>query len=221
MNKTTLSFTIVLLILGLFISMQFKTQQEIINSINYQDAATLIEIDDIMQARETELLEYLQELRQQRSDLALQVTGAEDLIYQTQREIEQLKLLSGEVPVSGPGITVTFTRDADLRYFDFVDLVNELWVSGAEAIAINDHRVIFNTHILDSPSGEILVNNENLLFPIVVTAIGNPNNLESVLTMPGGLVNNWRRLLGINPTIVARDRVIIPAVNIQETILRF
>ena len=220
MNKTTLSFTVVLLVLGLFISMQFKTQQEIRDALTYQDAATLVTINRTMQAREAELLETLQELRQGRYEIAFQLISNEELIYQTQREIEQLKILNGEVPVSGPGITVTITRDSNLYYLDLLDLVNELWGSVAEAIAINDHRITINTHIQEYSPGEILVNNEPLLFPIVVTAIGNSNDLQTGLTLPGGLVDGWS-WRGISPTIVARDRVTIPAINIQETVHRF
>ena len=217
MNKTTLSFTIVLLILGLFISMQFKTHQDIRNILAYQDPTTLIEIYRILEARETELLENLQELRQQRDYLVSQVTRDEELIYRTKREIEDLQILTGTVPVIGPGITLTFTRDAQIWDRALIHLVNELRVSGAEAIAINDYRLTANTHIQRSLTGDILLNNEPLLFPIVVTAIGNPDDLETGLTMPGGIIFEWR-FFGINPTITTRDSVTIPAVNIQETI---
>lgn len=217
MNKTKLSFTIVLLILGIVISMQFKTQQQLINSLAYQDPRDLITIYHTMKAKEEELADTLQELRQRRNDLASQVIRGEELINQTQKEIEQLKILSGEVPVSGPGITVTITRDAPLLHYDLIDLVNELWATGAEAIAINDHRVTINTHIQQYSPDEILINNESLLFPVVVKAIGDPHTLEKGLTFTGGLVENWRILYGIYPSITARDRITIPAVKIQET----
>jgi len=220
MNKTTLSFTIVLLILGLLISMQFKTQQDIRDTLSYQDPRTLIEIDSAMEARETNLLEDLQELRQRRDYLISQGTRDEELIYQTRREIEQLQVLNGTVAVSGQGIRLSFTRNDHLWPHDLIDLVNELWTSDAEAVAINGNRITVNTHIQRGVSGEILLNNEALLFPIEVTAIGNPIGLETGLTMPGGLIFEWG-WHGISPIINTVDRITIPAVDIQETINRF
>ena len=221
MNKATLSFTVALLVLGLLISMQFKAHQGIANLLEYQNPMDLVTIYRTMEAREAELLETLNDLHQRRSELISQATREEELTYQAQREIEQLKILNGEVPVSGPGITVTITRDAHLWHFDLVDLVNELWASNAEAIAINDHRVTVSTHLQQhTPIDEILLNNETLLFPIIVTAIGDPHALEMGLNLPGGLVDSWRTFHAIHPTITARDRVSIPAARAQETIHR-
>jgi len=214
MNKAIVSFTVALLILGLFISMQFKAQREISNAIFYQDPIDLVTIYRTMESREAELLKTLNELHQRRNELATQVTRDEELIYQKQREIEQLKIINGAVPVSGPGITVTIRSDAPLLHTDLVDIVNEFWNAGAEAIAINDHRITTTTHVLQNfPIGEILVNNESLLFPIVVTAIGDPHTLEMGLLLPGGLIDTWRLWHGIHPIITTRDRVVIPAVS--------
>jgi uncharacterized protein YlxW (UPF0749 family) len=219
MNKTTISFTVVLLILGLVISMQFKTQQDIRNTLEHQNPADLVAIYRAMEARETELLETLSDLRQRRIEI-LDAAREEDLlIYQVQREIEQLKLLSGEVPVSGPGINVTIS-DTTIWHIDLVDLVNELWATSAEAIAINNHRVTANTHIQRNSAGEILLNNEILSFPIVVTAIGDPHTLEMGLIFRGGLMDNWETFHAIRPIVTARERVSIPAISIQETMHR-
>jgi len=199
--------------------MQFKTHQDIRNTLAYQDPAVLIEIYRTLETRESDLLYVLHELRQRRDYLASQVTRDEELIYQTQREIEQLQILNGVVPVSGPGITIIIARDAHIWDLALINLVNELWVSGAEAIAINDHRLTVNTYLQGNLYGDIFLNNEPLSFPIVITAIGNPNTLETGLTMPGGIVFEWI-FFGINPIIIAEYNINIPAINIQETIHR-
>lgn len=215
MSKTTISFTIVLLVLGIVISMQFKTQQQLINSLAYQDARDLVTLYNTMKEKELDLSITVEELRQKKNTLEFEAAKGEELIYLTQQEIEQLQILNGELPVSGPGITVTITRDAPLLHYDLVDLVNELWATGAEAIAINDHRITVNTHIQQYSADEILVNKEKLLFPCIVKAIGDPHTLEKGLTFTGGLIENWRILYGIYPLITPRESITIPSIKSQ------
>ncbi|KUO53401.1 MAG: hypothetical protein APF76_09170 [Desulfitibacter sp. BRH_c19] len=213
MNKSIISFTIVLLVLGIFISMQFKTQQQLINSLAYQDARDLITLYNTMKEKQDDLSITVQELRQRKSTIEYETARGIERIDNTEQEIEQLQMLNGELPVNGPGITVTITGDAPLLHYDLVDLVNELWATGAEAIAINDHRITVNTYIQPYSSDEIFVNDEKLLFPCIIKAIGDPHTLEKGLTFTGGLVENWSILYGIYPSITPRDNIAIPAVK--------
>ncbi len=94
---------------------------------------------------------------------------------------------AGTVAVSGPGIVVTLsdsTRpgagDEPARVFD-VDIqhvVNALWGAGAEAIAINGHRVSAGTAIR-SAGEAILVDLKPLVSPYEIEAIGDPDGLRT------------------------------------------
>ncbi len=212
MNKKILPFTIVLIFLGIVVSMQFKAHQQLLNSLAYQDARDLITIYHSMKEKQNELLETVQELRSKRNTMAIEAARGIELIEHTEEEIEQLQIINGKLPVTGPGITVTITRDAPLLHYDLVDLINELWVSGAEAIAINDQRVTLETHIQQFAPDEIYVNGEKLLFPCIIKAIGDPHTLETGLTFSGGLIDNWRILYGIYPSITTRENISIPAI---------
>jgi uncharacterized protein YlxW (UPF0749 family) len=211
MNKKTLiSFTLVLLVLGFLLGMQFKTQQRLINSLAYQDARDLITIYNNMREKLGDLNKTANELKQSQSDMELEVAQGVELIELTNKEISQLRIINGEVAVEGPGISITITRDAPLLHYDLIDLINELWVSGAEAIAINDHRVTATTHIKQAGLNEITINNETLLFPYTIKAIGDPHTLEKGLTFTGGLIENWTGFYGIYPSIAKKDRLSIP-----------
>jgi uncharacterized protein YlxW (UPF0749 family) len=211
MNKKIITITCVLFILGIILSMQFKTQQQLLNTLEYQDARDLITIYHSMKEKQEELLLTVQELRNRKLTMAEETTKGMELIKHTEEEIKQLQVINGELAISGPGITVTITRDAPLLHYDLLDLINELWSSGAEAIAINDHRITLNTYIQQFAPDEILINNEKLLFPCVVKAIGDPNTLEKGLTFSGGLIDNWKILYGIYPSITTRESIEIPA----------
>jgi uncharacterized protein YlxW (UPF0749 family) len=80
-----------------------------------------------------------------------------------------------------------------ILYVDIIHIVNELWASGAEAIAINDYRITQDTSIFYAENEQnmsITVDNNNLTYPIIIKAIGDPNNLDKGLTMPGGIMDN-------------------------------
>ena len=66
---------------------------------------------------------------------------------------------------------------------DILTLVNQLIISGAEAIAINDNRYNNNTDIVSVNSKEILVSSKRIVSPYVIKAIGNKKNLESSITI--------------------------------------
>lgn len=114
---------------------------------------------------------------------------------------------SGSVAVSGPGIELTLDDnprdpngtivDQDLR-----QIVNGLWVAGAEAVTINGHRLSARTAIRQAGAA-ITVNYRSLTTPYHIQAIGDPDGLESAfMQSPGG---SWlsflRRNYGVSSTI--------------------
>jgi uncharacterized protein YlxW (UPF0749 family) len=103
--------------------------------------------------------------------------------------VEGLRASAGLQALRGPGVVVELadSPDAprtggdvtDLRIQD-VDLqlvVNALWASGAEAVAVNGHRVAGGTAIRQAGQA-ILVNFRAVSSPYRVTAIGDPEYLR-------------------------------------------
>ena len=87
--------------------------------------------------------------------------------------------------------------------------VNELRAGGAEAIAINDQRLIGTSEIRCS-GPTITVNGKVFGAPFVVKAIGDPKTLNSALTMRGGVVDSLKHW-GIKVTIKEENEIAIPA----------
>ena len=54
--------------------------------------------------------------------------------------------------------------------------------AGAEAISINDQRIVYNTYVVDINYTYISVNGKRIVSPYVVKAIGNTTYLESALS---------------------------------------
>lgn len=149
-----------------------------------------------LQARAEQAARRIEELRSEADDLAranrdLTAAGA-GLDAQTQAELRRLEAVSGAGAVTGPGILVLADDgDADSREARVVDadlrqLVNQLWRSGAEAIAVNGHRLSSRTAIR-SAGDAITVDYRSLTRPYRVEAIGDADAMVSRFAgSPGG-----------------------------------
>jgi uncharacterized protein YlxW (UPF0749 family) len=98
---------------------------------------------------------------------------------------------------------------ADLR-----DLINVLRSARAEAISINDQRILSNTSIT-SVGNTILVNNFHLLPPFTVVAIGEPELLSQRLTDANALPDLNKRLKSNNIqfSFVIKNGLLAPIYN--------
>lgn len=211
-----ISLTIVFIVLGFLLSTQFKTQQKVLTALDTQRKEDLITVWKNLDEKNRMLQEEIQNLDAAYRELLAQSEEETSALRTMTDDINKLRLISGITPVTGPGITVTITGDAPLYFLDLVDLVNELWATGAEAISINDHRVTLQTSIAedsDSFSFYITVDGEKLLFPIIVKAIGDPHTLEKGLTFTGGLIDIWKTQFNIHPEVQQRQEINIPAVK--------
>ena len=104
----------------------------------------------------------------------------------TAATIQRLNLSTGGSAVHGPGIVIRATdapvQQDSLRGLifdsDLSRLVNGLWESGAEAVAINGHRVTSMTPIRSAGSA-ITVDYVSISPPYRIEAIGDPATLQA------------------------------------------
>lgn len=125
------------------------------------------------------------------------------------QELTQSNILVGKTDVEGEGIEITL-KDGEysVTATDLIRLVNELRLAEAEAISINDERVINLTDIVDV-SSFVVVNGQRLSSPFVIKAIGNQKYLESGLTAKGGFLDTIQD--------EGKEMVITPSKNITIT----
>jgi uncharacterized protein YlxW (UPF0749 family) len=176
-------------------------------------------------------------LAARRSALTAQVDGVQRRALADDAEgrrllasLDKLSLAAASTPVIGPGLSVTVTdpgvgpnlsdvskqRVAGSRQIildrDLQLLVNSLWASGAEAIAIGGVRIGPNVTIRQA-GGAILVDNNPISSPYTVLAIGPPHSMQDVFDSSPGL--RRLRLLetsyGVGVDVSARDGLTLPA----------
>lgn len=103
-------------------------------------------------------------------------------------------------------ISEHIVHDGDLR-----NIVNELKNAGAEAISINDQRIVTTTAIT-CIGNVIKINDEKVSSPFVIKAIGYPESLESALNRGGGFLDLLNEK-GIETPIKKLDKVQITKYN--------
>jgi len=213
-----LSITFVSLILGLALAAQFKNVQRVGGSVSLQRTQELTrqvqKLEQENDALEARIKEYEERIRE--FENAIQSEGQSNkLIYE---ELERTRMLAGLVDLQGPGVVVTVNvkyvnewgQDAivqNVRYDDLLKLVNELNAAGAEAIAINDERIIATTEIRNA-GNYIVISTNRYSAPFEIKAIGNPDTLEAALKLLGGVADDLGVYLQIN--IKRVDNIRIP-----------
>lgn len=137
----------------------------------------------------------------------------------TGSQLSRLGALSGATAVTGPGLVFVVddsatdpSDQAQVIDQDLRQMVNGLWAAGAEAIAINGHRLSSRTAIRGAGSA-ITVDYTSLTRPYTVDAIGDPDAMPTRWASTTGstwwdyLKNNY----GIRYEIQVRDNLHLPA----------
>lgn len=127
---------------------------------------------------------------------ALQLQSSNDLDEERSltSSIGQLSVVAGTEAVTGPGVSI-LTDDAPgsgstgngvILDTDLQSLVNALWSAGAEAIAINGHRLTSQSAVRFAGRA-ITVDYRSLTPPYTVQAVGDPATMPAdLLETPGG-----------------------------------
>jgi uncharacterized protein YlxW (UPF0749 family) len=173
---------ILALLVGVGVQIQFRVQGRAPTVASNREAQALL-LSELVEAggRLRAEIEFLD------AQLAAYETkdggaGMQELVS----ELNRVKVLNGLIEVSGPGIELLI--DGPLSALDLQDLVNELRNAGAEAISLNDHRLVVTSVLTVGATGQVKMDGRLISRPFLFQAIGDPHTLESALLRPGGLV---------------------------------
>lgn len=209
---------ITFILLGMMISIQAQTQNRLTSDLAAQSTTDLTIMLKNLSDKRRLLNQEIMEAEQNLEAYQLDYADDAEIIERMNNELSRLKMLTGQVDVVGPGIKIVIQKD-NLLYSDVVGIINELWGAGAEAIAINDIRMIDTTSLgyVDALNNTYITCDDKILeSPYTIEAIGNKIILEKGLTMPGGIIDNLA-FFKIFPTITLEDELILPALTEQKT----
>lgn len=109
--------------------------------------------------------------------------------------IKKYTIVSGKIDVTGQGIIIKYKPSDNEAKADMVkdlrDIVNEIKNAGAEAIEINNQRIIGTTAI-EMVKNKIEINDTEVSGNFIIKAIGDSNLMYSGLIRPGGTIENIR-----------------------------
>lgn len=223
MNKKQIAITlgIMCLILTMTIVVQIRT----INSANKVVSQTFSSNDlrdQVLKWKEKydDTYSALQDSEKRLEKIRLQASENTEGSTEKEEELKKNNILIGLTDVSGEGVIVTLkdnqnsTSDSTIldpsyalvHYGDILSIINELRNAGAEAISINDQRVVSTTSI--TCEGNVInVNGEKVSSPFVIKAIGSSVWMNSALSRPGGIIEYCNQ--AINATIKQSNNISI------------
>ena len=187
-NGIIFILSVMMFVLTFLICWQMKTVE-----VNNEDVLKLKREDELrdevlkwkqMYENSSEKLTETEKTLQEYRDNAIQGDKTAELL---KNELEQINAIGGLTAVKGEGITITLNdaetlnptllaEDQIIHDTDLLKIVNELRASGAEAISINEQRVI-NTTAIRCVGPTILVNDVKIGAPFIIKAIGNSDTL--------------------------------------------
>jgi len=192
-----ISLTIACLILGVLFSWQYQLQAA--SNQPGDENMTIINVIKDLEQENNELENEISALNESINKKKEESSHGAQLTSDLQKTNENLRFLAGLTPVEGPGIKITLDdnnvgakaaensgklynpeeyliHDRNVLY-----IINELKANGAEAIAVNDQRIIERSTVR-CVGTVILVNSARLAPPYVIEAIGNPDFLMAAMS---------------------------------------
>lgn len=202
LNSRHVILSLVFLVLGFIISFSYQitkneSKDREITSTEWERDAQLRSQLVAIEQRNLELQKNLFSKQAQITEIEKRLSLEESLYSDLAKEAENYRMFLGKVPVKGQGITVTLSdgmyNPLDTNVNNYLvheqhvfKVINELYISGANAISINGKRITAQSYIICN--GPVIeVDGKQYPAPFVVSAIGQADTMFSALNILGGV----------------------------------
>jgi uncharacterized protein YlxW (UPF0749 family) len=110
-----------------------------------------------------------------------------------EKQSEELSILAGLVPVTGPGIRLTVTEGPRPVDVDAVlDTIEELRSAGAEAMQVNGKVRLVAQSAVEPAAGGLRIDGTLVTSPYVFDVIGDPHTLSGALQLVDGPIAQFK-----------------------------
>ena len=186
---------IICILLTSVMFLQFKSVQVIEASGVGQKRETELRTEySTLKDKSSEMKQQLEEIQNTAKEYTAQSSDVQATMDLLKSDVDKARCDLGYTDVKGPGIILTIAdgknaandKEQVITYNDLIMAINELKYAGAEAISLNDERVVNNSFVANI--SEYMVMNDNRISgPYTITVIGDSKNLESVINIKGGI----------------------------------
>lgn len=236
-KKGQVLLTFIFLLFGFLIAFQYNQvslsgQQRGVETEYRYDVETQLELqEELLAIREENriLEEQLALLQAETAQMEESLTAHKGTIERLYEELEKTRMMAAMVPVTGPGIVIVL-NDSPLaktvppeekdNYLVHVEdlraVVADLFLAGAEAIAINGQR-LGPVSSLRCIGPVIYVNGKQMAPPFKIEAIGPSDVLETAINLPGGILDvmrDWQ----LEVSVKKADNLQLPAMISEERV---
>jgi uncharacterized protein YlxW (UPF0749 family) len=208
---------------GLLVTLQWRTQSER-SQLSVRYNAPLIDAASALQNEQNDLKAQLAQLRARLDEIQRNASSQSGAAKELQTRLDELKASAGLTPQSGDGVVVQLddarnvsisARDIDksiCHATDLTDIVNTAWKGGAQAIAVNDERIV-NSSSVYCGGATIMVNGTLMSPPFSVAAIGPQNSLLGAFDDPNQLqdIKQRRDVQGLGFRVSRASAIHVPA----------
>ncbi len=190
-------FSLVFLVLGYIIAFSYHQTQSEDNNIaitgkqwerDLELRNQLVRLEEKNRSLQKELNEKQESVR----EIEKAMSQEAQVYFNLAEDAEKYRMYLGKVKVKGQGVEVTLADgnynpdEVNVHEHHVFKVINELYISGASAIAINGQRLAHNSYILCN--GPVIeVDGYQHPAPFVISAIGDADVLASALNLTGGV----------------------------------
>ena len=208
-------------VLGAMLGLSVRTQ----TVKQQQDKIAQMQGSEVLIRANADLQRRVAQLQKDNTQLAVSTPSETARLKLLSKDYANAQFLAGLTDVKGPGVIVTlndshkpavdmpagFAPPNIIHDSDIASVVNELKASGAEAICVNDQRIVAVSPIR-CVGPTVMVNFTPQAPPFVIKAIGNPKTLMAGINLPGGVT---KEIVSYDPamftTEIAKHPLLIPA----------
>ncbi len=189
-QKWHITVSLVCIISGMLLALNLKDHYNETNPVARRNES-LVQVIQTQQQKNQELEKEIATIRNELEMVQKTQASGQGYLGKLQQNLETLKYEAGLTSVTGPGIIATLedqekARTADnpenylIHFSNILYLVSDLKAAGAEAITVNDVRIV-GTSDIRCAGTIITVNRKELAPPYIIKAVGDPVLLESVV----------------------------------------
>jgi uncharacterized protein YlxW (UPF0749 family) len=147
--------------------------------------------------KNAELQNEVYQKQQKVVDIEKDLSQEKQIYFNLAEDAEKYRMFLGKVKVKGPGVRVTLSdsqynpdepnvNNYIVHEHHVFKVINELYIAGASAVAINGQRLKHDSYILCT-GPVITIDGVPSSAPFEITAIGDPAVLSSALDLTGGV----------------------------------